>query len=715
MEVFSKGRSVKQALEILFFEIVLSVFVMPISLYGAAVCLLIFFAASFAAIKILNNKSLKKEIKALPLYSKAFAVLIDIRLAYLFYSRWLSSDIIKSISVNGKALLFVITMLLAMLSAVSVLILFKLYFAVWNKIDTSEKRRVAKSPSSENKTKKRTVITATLLTGVFWLSQCMLTLWQTTDNYKISLVLNQLYSDENYCLFLNPMLSFITKLIDGILPAADGFVLLTEILMLVAIWCILYVALVSTSRKSTLIILYVILLANYDINLLHSAFTVTATVLSAAGFFLVYSYIRKKVGLAFAVTGCVLFAFGCMWRFSAALILIPYAGLIVLADLIENAGKKELSRDLIKKLAAFSMIFIVIAGGLNAYNQCYISKEQYEYASLFNGYRSSIYDYHGKSYDEIGETLSKSGISENDYALANELILMDTDVINADYLKIIFETERADTADKAEAFFEEGLPLTWYILINSPSTYIALVALSFCAFVLLAGKGGVLRKLELLAAIAGTAVIILYFTFSGHLPKYLIQSILIYCWLAVASIFLLSDVEIEKDKVKTAAFLISVAIITFSPVRFEDCYIEMKPINATSLNAKCYEYIEKSETDAIDSDENAVFIWSVIDRNNISADFRLENSKLFSNDYLKHNILDGEWTYGQPYFNDLLSDAGIYNPVLALAEREHTYYISGENRCNLVLTYIREHYYPNAQAVQVGEVYDIPVWEFVTA
>ena len=140
--------------------------------------------------------------------------------------------------------------------------------------------------------------------------------------------------------------------------------------------------------------------------------------------------------------------------------------------------------------------------------------------------------------------------------------------------------------------------------------------------------------------------------------------------------------------------------------------LQTKPYNCLAVNARNYDYYEQDSLDRIDNTPDAVFVWGVGDRNEVLTSRMQTGSKLVDNEFLRHNILDGEWTYGQLYFNDLLKASGIVNPLKALTEREHVYYISGSERSNLILKYIQEHYYPDCSVEQVGTIEDIPVWKF---
>ena len=85
--------------------------------------------------------------------------------------------------------------------------------------------------------------------------------------------------------------------------------------------------------------------------------------------------------------------------------------------------------------------------------------------------------------------------------------------------------------------------------------------------------------------------------------------------------------------------------------------------------------------------------------------------KLPAEQFLDHNIMAGDWPYGQKYFEENLNQAGVSNPVDALVNRENTYYIAEE--CGLLLNYLQYYYGPNLKAVEIDKLAGMPVWKII--
>ncbi len=63
--------------------------------------------------------------------------------------------------------------------------------------------------------------------------------------------------------------------------------------------------------------------------------------------------------------------------------------------------------------------------------------------------------------------------------------------------------------------------------------------------------------------------------------------------------------------------------------------------------------------------------------------------KLPSKEVMRHNVAVGDWTYGQPYFNDFLAEIGHANPMADLVEGRDVYIMTDSET---VMNYIH-HYY----------------------
>lgn len=74
-------------------------------------------------------------------------------------------------------------------------------------------------------------------------------LYAHVDNFNISLIINGMYSEDNYTYYLHPWLCKLLREISNIFPKADAYVLLMHILLLGAL-TILYMLMLESKKQN---------------------------------------------------------------------------------------------------------------------------------------------------------------------------------------------------------------------------------------------------------------------------------------------------------------------------------------------------------------------------------------------------------------------------------------------------------------------------------
>ena len=702
---------------IILFDLALLLLILPNRMVWMPLALIAVALTALFCFKTLGRAFSPKQAMRQPVFIRICSVLITARFVCSFFLRWRVSPKVAALAASLHASPSLLVLLAGVLLFLPALFAVLAFFAAVNPwLDREGKRgKFLAWLASREKSGKESAVLATGSAVAFFLSQTMLVLWANTDNYRISLVLNGIFSEENYCIFLHPAVAYVVKAIDRLLPHADGFVLLLEVLLMTGFWCIFYLLFRVTKKSTALLTVVSVIILNYSINLLHAAFTLAAMLLTGIGFLLVYAYVREKAGLPFVFIGSLLVIFGSFWRFNAFLLVTPYIALVIAADAIRSVKEKtNVSKYLTKTLCCLVPLFLLCGIGRYATLR-FNAQEAYSYGIAYNEHRSNLYDYKTADYDEVRDELERIGVSENDYEMLKSLIICDTDVIDRDYLQTVSEIGKLPTNDKISTFFKTEIVTTLIKIKFEPMFYyVSFLLFAYALFFLLCTKGDVLTKLEVAASFAGTVLILVYFAYDGHLPVYMMKGLTCCSWLVLFSAFVLNGVSFDGVKrSKRFSFALTLILISFTLDAFAYTGVGTKSVFDTSLNAKDYDGCEQSWMEAIDASNDTVFIWGVPDRNRMLEESMQKSGKLVDREFLRHNILDGEWTYAQPYFVDLLESADIGNPVKALFRREHTYYVAKEERANTVLTYVREHYDEDIAAEQVGCVGEVPVWRYV--
>ena len=93
--------------------------------------------------------------------------------------------------------------------------------------------------------------------------------------------------------------------------------------------------------------------------------------------------------------------------------------------------------------------------------------------------------------------------------------------------------------------------------------------------------------------------------------------------------------------------------------------------------------------------------------------------KLPSTAFVRQNLAWGEWnTSGQPFYQVLLADLDLENPMQCLLTRPHTYLVVKSEFAPHLQTWLQEHYTPTATLQQTATVNvytygDTPIWQAI--
>ena len=400
----------------------------------------------------------------------------------------------------------------------------------------------------------------------------------------------------------------------------------------------------------------------------------------------------------FAIIGTVLMVVSCLWRLEAILLVIPFVLLIVLAELIE---KKDREKKLLFMVKLFlpAVLLCTVCVEVKSVTD---SGEKYNPAVAFNIERSQLVDYPNRSFEECKNALEKAGISENDFSAGKAMILADTDTFTTDFINKINSISYKPLKEKAASFRVKEL-LSYVNFKN----FLLLLIIAAAVTALLLSDVSSIRKWEGILTCVGGVIICIYFIIGGHFMKYVMQTILLYILLVLIVIFLSEEnIRFRFSGIVKKVVFFTALLLT---VLWYSEGTELSPENSclTSLDNTVSKFTEN------ESSEDAVYVWGVYDFSQavFTSDF-MKKGKLFSQKFIEHNLVDGEWMYSQPYYLEYLRKIGMENPMKALIERENTYYVANKSRCEIVLTYMQEHFSKNITAENIAEVGGFPVWKF---
>lgn len=502
------------------------------------------------------------------------------------------------------------------------------------------------------------------------------------DNYYISVIINGVYSDEhNFVLFLHPILSFIIKALHGLLPTADWYLIITEFSVLFACFSLSagWAIYEKYDIKKTGLFCFALFLFVVGTDAVHANFTITTGIINciAVAVCVFWMLTGKKKLLIFS---CALYATSWLYRSDSCELLIPY--LLLVFGYAAFRGIRE--KDALLKKNAFKGGLLLLSIGILMFagRLIYINHSEYKEGSKYNQARAQIADY----YDDGHRVMH---------------ILMDTDGVDEEYLINWYETE-FKTRESDKKLYLEICRLPYRILKLGYTTLFFACAV-FLVLYSYVSERKVINLVTVGLALLGSEIMFTFFGMKSRGIERVAAVIMLGVLLTGATCFLFEQQK-ENKKLK------SVLLIIYSAL----CVLYMFRGNIFCAPQNAFTALKDNECDVAKEIgyDNTVFVWNVyhLDQEILEKEF-YPKGKLYSREFAAKNIADGEWSYGQPYYEDFLEETGVYNPMKRLFEEDNYLYIAKTP----VAEQVKEYYDKNDEYEIVIVGYfegDIPINQF---
>lgn len=513
-------------------------------------------------------------------------------------------------------------------------------------------------------------------------------LYLSSDNMEVAEVVGGMFGDNNFCQFLHPLLCVLIKPLNSLFPATDVFTTLVHLGIYFTFSLFLYLGLESVPAvpisKWTIQDYFIVALIPLSIAFFSAGVVIWNANYNVQTAFFIFSGLlilaiskRREKRKLWYVFGTLLIAFGFMLRIEAALLFLPFIALKIAIEAIEQ--KRFSSRHLVP---AVLIIALLISSRIVFYNI-----EPYKSANRYNAVRTDCTDYPMKKWNE----LDHPDILKADYEAAMYWGLADTDVMTADLLE-----KAAETGGKTEFSVSDGLgPIfeeMWRKLTLSNLYMFAMFIMTVLLIVRNVILSGKWRKIESILAVLGGFIILLYFTVRGRAPLRVWEPVMFAADYVLISVALHSSSKRQTIDLLFQLFLCICLWFSAGQVMAHNKWKEP----ATPLNAK----VGADVCGLMDTfDPEGIYIWSDWSRT-IPWYFR-DIDKLPTREVLEHHIPVGDWTYGQPYFEEFLESIDLENPGKALVESEHLYLMFGGKT---FFAFLQEHYGEDLIMEEAGEV-----------
>ena len=284
-------------------------------------------------------------------------------------------------------------------------------------------------------------------------------LYTTNDNdtYMISNVVNGIYGPDNWCLFVNPLLSYGISTFGKLFPMTDLFVVFRMGMCILGFaWmAFCFHRLFSNPRTEITADICLIIIEAY-LNISHSNFTVIAGWLACIGFISFLWFMEGRLGKSSLIVGSLMITAGACIRVQGVFLVFPFFGLgtfvIIFHTLFDNRQNRHFK--IINTIRALlgAAIPALIIGSLGLFNAHYTATPERQNAIRYSIARAQMTDY-DKRYDADADKLIPAGISRNDFQAIKWWILCDTELVNSNYLEILSPARQSVNCKRTRTVF----------------------------------------------------------------------------------------------------------------------------------------------------------------------------------------------------------------------------------------------------------------------
>jgi len=526
----------------------------------------------------------------------------------------------------------------------------------------------------------------------------MLPHFESYDSYLISIVLNGKYSTDNFLMYISPILSYFSKLVNSLVPELNVFLWVCVISTILSLFGLLYCVFFFIENSSIAFTINAFITSVFILwDIPHKNFTEVAAFLGFAGLsilsFCVFA--RKKCGWYVYALSLFSVFFGCLIRIQCVLLVSPFFLYIIIFEIFKN--RKQLTKANMLTYLMKILPFVLMVLLLFSFSTIFFNSAKYQDSVLYNKYRATMEDYPTKDWDEVADILTKEGITKSEYEMVQRWCLADTDVITTDKLERMASVQNQSMDLSISNITKQIGEIASYCM-HSKGYALQLISLLVVCILLIVRKRKAVNGLLVLVPCLIAFLILLYFKIKGRVTDGMYLAFLLgiemdYLWIVYSL-----DVKVTKriEKMFATAFSIVASLMVIY------CSLHLD-ININHLYVFNHKFSEKS--DPLSLGKGAKYI-----HQDHFMNYYFRENSLPTKEYMNQNISMGGWYYGHTYFNDYLKNNGVSNPMVALISQDDAYLVALDY--NSVKDFLEEHYDCKIAVKKIGDCDNVPVWHF---
>lgn len=493
----------------------------------------------------------------------------------------------------------------------------------------------------------------------------------------------------SYLVFINVVVGMMLEGCLTVLPTVPWYTIFQLVLICAALVILLFLLFqkfgVQSIFPATLLLSYF----GYEF-LSRMQFSKTAGISVVAGFLLLFDANKNKKSVFIYLLGASMVIAGSLYRFKVfEMLCIPFfgVGIQMLWGAIKERDIKKLLRLCIPFIAVFAVCF-----GLRALDSwTYQRDEQWASYREFNSLRSQLLDYGFPNYEENQGLYESLGITKNDLSMYRNWEIADPDRFNVEIMRKLVDAKETRQFNWAliRGFVEEitlGMLKYWH--------FSAFLIVLFMCLLLSEGKKHLFLLVYLCVSFCFEQ---LYLYYEG---RYLQGHVDVSIILAITMILLLCICPRQIFSQRWMAALMAGLV----------------------LMASIPQYLVYLSVERQESKRAYIFQMFRTDPEHLYMGSLSDSGTLFTMMWdpgtvgiRANHVTPAGWLTNSPYKLKVFNAYGIENPYRDIVNNQNVYFVCNSG-LNMRLTYIQEHYAPEANAYLVKNINgDCKLYRIATA
>ncbi len=563
--------------------------------------------------------------------------------------------------------------------------------------------------------------------------------YEVSDDFVMETILSGAYADNinPHMLFVNVLYGYVLKPMYFLFPGINWYTI--SLLIWGFIACIGFAILLCNSLDYSVAIffdfLFLVTFSN-DLYILIQ-FTKTAAMCCIVGSLLVMHGLFRRskeetAGLKIIanktelVIGFVLCVIGSWIRMYAIYLIAIFVLIIIIYEYvyyIKNFFKDKESRKILMKKTLIGIGIVGVIFGCYGINKAsYKINADYKYYSEYTKVRAAIVDSADNGYEEYATDLQNIGITENDYYMLRSWNFSDPEYFTIEKLQEISNIIAKHNHKKKQSWQNIYDQYQWRKYASYPICMACIILFVVC--ILWNTKNWKWYVMPW----CGTAALLVYFFIRGRVLYRLEYGIFAGTFMVLIYLCLNNLKRPPENKNATIAMLLIAMcgmimhIPTYVPdSRYTDVEIEGRKwyIDDTYNDSGNYDVRKyRKVVNKADLSDGLIVEMRKHPENVYLLDFNTTIQSLYydwsafeslGRGYYKNFCYLSGVTMNFPDVNQFLKKMGIVNPIKDLVKKE-VYLIDTVNS-EIIVTYLREHYYPNVDIEWVKNIEGYDIWK----